>query len=141
MISEFLDQHKTLIQEVSVSTISFFSMHNSGKNDKNIYFKQVLDDDSPEIYKAVSQESLMPGKLEINFEELLKQKMEEERRRTEEERRHKLEMEKQGFEQLRQEMGEVRWKNIHLRDLSAFLILLYCDLYVINHIRISDILL
>lgn len=49
----------------------------------------------------------MPGKLEINFEELLKQKMEEERRRTEEERRHKLEMEKQGFEQLRQEMGEV----------------------------------
>lgn len=82
-------------------------MHNSGKNDKNIYFKQVLDDDSPEIYKTVSQESLMPGKLEINFEELLKQKMEEERRRTEEERRHKLEMEKQGFEQLRQEMGEV----------------------------------
>ncbi|XP_076431359.1 nexilin isoform X3 [Peromyscus maniculatus bairdii] len=66
----------------------------------------VLDDDSPEIYKTVSQESLMPGKLEINFEELLRQKMEEERRRTEEERRHKLEMEKQGFEQLRQEMGE-----------------------------------
>ncbi|KAM7317798.1 hypothetical protein ACRRTK_022535 [Alexandromys fortis] len=71
----------------------------------------VLDDDSPEIYKAVSQESLMPGKLEINFEELLKQKMEEERRRTEEERRHKLEMEKQGFEQLRQEMGEEEEEN------------------------------
>lgn len=31
-------------------------------------------DDSPEIHKTVSQESLMPGKLEINFEELLKQK-------------------------------------------------------------------
>uniref|UniRef100_A0A8C5KCX5 Nexilin n=1 Tax=Jaculus jaculus TaxID=51337 RepID=A0A8C5KCX5_JACJA len=65
-----------------------------------------LDDDSPEIYKTISQESLTPGKLEINFEELLKQKMEEERRRTEEERKHKLEMEKQEFEQLRQEMGE-----------------------------------
>ncbi|XP_036046985.1 nexilin isoform X2 [Onychomys torridus] len=71
----------------------------------------VLDGDSPEIYKTVSQESLMPGKLEINFEELLKQKMEEERRRTEEERRHKLEMEKQGFEQLRQEMGEEEEEN------------------------------
>uniref|UniRef100_A0A8C2MNA9 Nexilin n=1 Tax=Cricetulus griseus TaxID=10029 RepID=A0A8C2MNA9_CRIGR len=71
----------------------------------------VQDDDSPEIYKTVSQESLMPGKLEINFEELLRQKMEEERRRTEEERRHKLEMEKQGFEQLRQEMGEEEEEN------------------------------
>nr|XP_015096186.1 nexilin isoform X3 [Vicugna pacos] len=66
----------------------------------------VVDDDSPEMYKTISQESLTPGKLEINFEELLKQKMEEERRRTEEERKHKLEMEKQEFEQLRQEMGE-----------------------------------
>ncbi|OBS68274.1 hypothetical protein A6R68_03183, partial [Neotoma lepida] len=76
------------------------------KEAKCLSLVMVLDDDSPEIYKTVSQESLMPGKLEINFEELLKQKMEEERRRTEEERRHKLEMEKQGFEQLRQEMGE-----------------------------------
>ncbi|XP_006068501.2 nexilin isoform X6 [Bubalus bubalis] len=66
----------------------------------------VVDDDTPEMYKTISQESLIPGKLEINFEELLKQKMEEERRRTEEERKHKLEMEKQEFEQLRQEMGE-----------------------------------
>ncbi|XP_032159417.1 nexilin isoform X3 [Mustela erminea] len=66
----------------------------------------VVDDDFPEMYKTVSQESLTPGKLEINFEELLKQKMEEEKRRTEEERKHKLEMEKQEFEQLRQEMGE-----------------------------------
>uniref|UniRef100_A0A8C5VYK3 Nexilin F-actin binding protein n=1 Tax=Microcebus murinus TaxID=30608 RepID=A0A8C5VYK3_MICMU len=65
-----------------------------------------VDDDSPEMYKTISQESLTPGKLEINFEELLKQKMEEEKRRTEEERKHKLEMEKQEFEQLRQEMGE-----------------------------------
>ncbi|XP_008051355.1 nexilin isoform X1 [Carlito syrichta] len=66
----------------------------------------VVDDDSPEMYKTMSQESLTPGKLEINFEELLRQKMEEEKRRTEEERKHKLEMEKQEFEQLRQEMGE-----------------------------------
>ncbi|XP_007944679.1 nexilin [Orycteropus afer afer] len=71
----------------------------------------VIDDDSPEIYKTISQESLTPGKLEINFEELLKQKMEEEKRRTEEERKHKLEMEKQEFEQLRQEMGEEEEEN------------------------------
>ncbi|NXL26812.1 NEXN protein, partial [Glaucidium brasilianum] len=67
----------------------------------------VLDDESPEMFKMVSQESLIPGKLEINFEELLRQKMEEEKRRTEEERRQKLEMEKQEFQQLRQEMGEL----------------------------------
>lgn len=66
----------------------------------------VLDDETPEMFKTVSQESLTPGKLEINFEELLRQKMEEEKRRTEEQRRQKLEMEKQEFEQLRQEMGE-----------------------------------
>ncbi|NXT49074.1 NEXN protein, partial [Pluvianellus socialis] len=68
---------------------------------------QVPDDESPEMFKTVSQESLIPGKLEINFEELLRQKMEEEKRRTEEERRQKLEMEKQEFQQLRQEMGEL----------------------------------
>ncbi|XP_067997192.1 nexilin isoform X3 [Melanerpes formicivorus] len=67
----------------------------------------VLDDESPEMFKTVSQESLIPGKLEINFEELLRQKMEEEKRRAEEERRQKLEMEKQEFQQLRQEMGEL----------------------------------
>uniref|UniRef100_A0A663E1L8 Nexilin n=1 Tax=Aquila chrysaetos chrysaetos TaxID=223781 RepID=A0A663E1L8_AQUCH len=69
--------------------------------------QMVLDDESPEMFKTVSQESLIPGKLEINFEELLRQKMEEEKRRTEEERRQKLEMEKQEFQQLRQEMGEL----------------------------------
>ncbi|XP_058664443.1 nexilin isoform X6 [Ammospiza nelsoni] len=68
---------------------------------------QVLDDESPEMFKTFSQESLIPGKLEINFEELLKQKMEEEKRRTEEERRQKLEMERQEFKQLRQEMGQL----------------------------------
>ncbi|KAM4655496.1 nexilin-like [Amazona ochrocephala] len=70
-------------------------------------FQQVLDDESPEMFKTFSQESLVPGKLEINFEEMLRQKMEEEKRRTEEERRQKLEMEKQEFQQLRQEMGEL----------------------------------
>ncbi|KAM6415335.1 nexilin isoform 5-T9 [Rhynochetos jubatus] len=68
---------------------------------------QVLDDETPEMFKTVSQESLIPGKLEINFEEMLRQKMEEEKRRTEEERRQKLEMEKQEFQQLREEMGEL----------------------------------
>ncbi|NXA51270.1 NEXN protein, partial [Nothocercus julius] len=67
----------------------------------------VLDDEAAEMFKTVSQESLIPGKLEINFEALLRQKMEEEKRRTEEERRQKLEMEKQEFQQLRQEMGEL----------------------------------
>ncbi|XP_060629761.1 nexilin isoform X4 [Anolis sagrei] len=65
-----------------------------------------LEDEPSPMSKTVSQESLTPGKLEINFEELLRQKMEEEKRRTEEERRQKMEMEKQEFEQLRQEMGE-----------------------------------
>ncbi|XP_044288353.1 nexilin isoform X7 [Varanus komodoensis] len=64
------------------------------------------DDELSLMSKTVSQEFLTPGKLEINFEELLRQKQEEEKRRTEEERRQKLEMEKQEFEQLRQEMGE-----------------------------------
>ncbi|XP_066479519.1 nexilin isoform X4 [Tiliqua scincoides] len=64
------------------------------------------DDELTQLSKTASQESLTPGKLEINFEELLRQKMEEEKRRTEEERRQKMEMEKQEFEQLRQEMGE-----------------------------------
>ncbi|NWS29764.1 NEXN protein, partial [Polioptila caerulea] len=67
----------------------------------------VLDDESPEMFKTFSQESLVPGKLEINFEALLRQKMEEEKRRTEEERRQKLEMERQEFQQLRQEMGQL----------------------------------
>ncbi|XP_062984800.1 nexilin-like [Elgaria multicarinata webbii] len=63
------------------------------------------DDEVSLMSKTVSQESLTPGKLEINFEELLRQKMEEEKRCTEE-RRQKLEMEKHEFEQLSQEMGE-----------------------------------
>ncbi|KAM6264876.1 nexilin isoform 6-T11 [Spheniscus humboldti] len=83
------------------------NMVSSGCIVNPLNFQQVLDDESPEMFKTVSQESLIPGKLEINFEELLRQKMEEEKRRTEEERRQKLEMEKQEFQQLRQEMGEL----------------------------------
>ncbi|XP_056388617.1 nexilin isoform X7 [Hyla sarda] len=64
------------------------------------------DDEGLPLSKPTSEESLAPGKLEINFEERLKQKMEEEKRLKEEERKQKLEMEKQEFAQLRQEMGE-----------------------------------
>ncbi|XP_038649673.1 nexilin isoform X3 [Scyliorhinus canicula] len=71
--------------------------------------KSMVFDDEPSDAKRTSSDSddvHSPRKLEINFEELLKQKMEEEKRRTEEERRQKLEQEKQEFEQQRQEMGE-----------------------------------
>ncbi|XP_041134135.1 nexilin-like isoform X4 [Polyodon spathula] len=66
----------------------------------------ILDGDEQGLVKSESQEALARGKLEINFEELLKQKEEAERRRTEEERKQKLEMEKQEFEQMRLEMEE-----------------------------------
>lgn len=59
------------------------------------------------MVKSESQEALHPRKLEINFEELLKEKEEAERRHKAEERKKKLEQEKQEFEQLRQEMSEV----------------------------------
>ncbi|XP_075038058.1 nexilin isoform X8 [Mixophyes fleayi] len=64
------------------------------------------DEEGLPLSKTTSQESLAPGKLEINFEELLKQKMDGEKRLKEEERKQKLELEKQEFAQLRQEMGE-----------------------------------
>ncbi|XP_072918673.1 nexilin isoform X5 [Hemitrygon akajei] len=69
---------------------------------------ELLDDEPNNSAKAASgsDDVHCPRKLEINFEELLKQRMEEEKRRSEEERRQKLEQEKQEFEQLRQEMGE-----------------------------------
>uniref|UniRef100_A0A3P9IE08 Nexilin n=1 Tax=Oryzias latipes TaxID=8090 RepID=A0A3P9IE08_ORYLA len=66
----------------------------------------LLDEDDEGMSKSDSQEALHPKKLEINFEELLKEKEEAERRRKAEERKRKLEKEKQEFEQLRQEMGE-----------------------------------
>uniref|UniRef100_A0A668AZM4 Nexilin n=2 Tax=Myripristis murdjan TaxID=586833 RepID=A0A668AZM4_9TELE len=66
----------------------------------------VADEGEDGMVKSESQEALSPGKLEINFEELLKQKEEAERRCKAEERKRKMEQEKQEFEQLRQEMGE-----------------------------------
>ncbi|KAG5847586.1 hypothetical protein ANANG_G00127760 [Anguilla anguilla] len=66
----------------------------------------VNEEEEEELVRHDSQEGLAPGKLEINFVELLKQREEAERRRTEEERRQKMEQEKQEFEQLRQEIGE-----------------------------------
>uniref|UniRef100_A0A665WLV7 Nexilin n=1 Tax=Echeneis naucrates TaxID=173247 RepID=A0A665WLV7_ECHNA len=68
--------------------------------------KSMVQDEEGELVKTESQEALHPRKLEINFEELLKEKEEAERRRKAEERKKKMEQEKQEFEQLRQEMGE-----------------------------------
>lgn len=64
------------------------------------------------MVRSESQEALNPKKLEINFEELLKEKEEAERRRKAEERKKKMEQEKQEFEQLRQEMGEVSLEEV-----------------------------
>uniref|UniRef100_A0A3B4CMC3 Ig-like domain-containing protein n=1 Tax=Pygocentrus nattereri TaxID=42514 RepID=A0A3B4CMC3_PYGNA len=58
------------------------------------------------LVRSESQEAMHPGKLEINFEEMMRMKEEEERKRKQEARREKMEMEKKQFEQLRQEMGE-----------------------------------
>nr|XP_040039217.1 nexilin isoform X1 [Gasterosteus aculeatus aculeatus] len=68
--------------------------------------KSMVLDEEGGMVKSESQEALHPKKLEMNFEELLKEKEEAERRRKAEERKKKMEQEKQEFEQLRQEMGE-----------------------------------
>lgn len=68
---------------------------------------QEPDEDDLPLSKTTSQETLAPGKLDINFEERLKQKKDEEKRLKEEEKKQKMEQEKQEFAQLRQEMGEV----------------------------------
>ncbi|KAA0714282.1 Nexilin F-actin-binding protein [Triplophysa tibetana] len=67
--------------------------------------KEIQDDDDT-LVRTESQEAIHPGKLEINFEEMLKMKEDAERKRKEEARRMKMEMEKKEFEQQRQEMGE-----------------------------------
>lgn len=74
---------------------------------------QGADEDGEGMVKSESQEALHPKKLEINFEELLKEKEEAERRRKAEERKKKMEQEKQEFEQLRQEMGEVSLEKVN----------------------------
>ncbi|XP_051949619.1 nexilin isoform X1 [Xyrauchen texanus] len=65
-----------------------------------------VQDDDETLVRTESQEAIHSGKLEINFEEMLKMKEEAERKRKEEAKRKKMEMEKKEFEQLRQEMGE-----------------------------------
>uniref|UniRef100_A0A8C1JNU6 Nexilin (F actin binding protein) n=1 Tax=Cyprinus carpio TaxID=7962 RepID=A0A8C1JNU6_CYPCA len=68
--------------------------------------KNMVQDDDNTLVRTESQEAMHPGKLEINFEEMLKMKEEAERKRKEEARRQKMELEKKEFEQLRQEMGK-----------------------------------
>ncbi|XP_060738203.1 nexilin isoform X1 [Tachysurus vachellii] len=63
-------------------------------------------DEDDTLVRTESQEAMHPGKLEINFEEMMKMKEEEKRKRKAEARRQKMEMEKKELEQLRQEMGE-----------------------------------
>ena len=70
------------------------------------------------MVRSESQEALHPGRLEINFEELLKLKQEAERRSKEEERKKKMEQEKLEFKQLRQEMGEVCFKCLRYTTLN-----------------------
>ncbi|XP_047011701.1 nexilin isoform X3 [Ictalurus punctatus] len=65
-----------------------------------------VQDEDDTLVRTESQEAMHPGKLEINFEEMMKMKEEEERKKKEEARRKKMEMEKKEFEQIRQEMGE-----------------------------------
>ncbi|XP_069555228.1 nexilin isoform X2 [Brachyistius frenatus] len=74
--------------------------------EKSAYGDETVLDEEEGMVKSESQEALHPRKLEINFEELLKEKEETERRHKAEERKKKREQEKQEFEQLRQEMGE-----------------------------------
>lgn len=71
------------------------------------------------MVKSESQEALHPRKLEMNFEELLKEKEEAERRRKAEERKKKRQQEKEEFEQLRQEMGEVSLEQMDIYGLST----------------------
>ncbi|KAK9519344.1 hypothetical protein VZT92_022080 [Zoarces viviparus] len=73
--------------------------------EKSAYGDETVLDEEEGIEESESQEALHPRKLEMNFEELLKEKEEAERRRKAEERKKKMEQEKQEFEQLRQEMG------------------------------------
>ncbi|KAM7012434.1 nexilin [Tautogolabrus adspersus] len=74
--------------------------------EKSAYGDETVPDEEEGMVKSPSQEALHPRKLEINFEELLKEKQDAERRRKAEERKKKMEQEKQEFKQLRQEMGE-----------------------------------
>ncbi|XP_060934683.1 nexilin [Limanda limanda] len=95
-----LEEEKKLFAEARKSMVR---AHDSVKN---CTVQVYVVDEEEGIVKSDSQEALYPRKLEMNFEELLKEKEEAERRRKAEERKQKMEQEKQEFEQLRQEMGE-----------------------------------
>ncbi|XP_030583401.1 nexilin isoform X2 [Archocentrus centrarchus] len=95
-----LEEEKKLFAEARKS------MSPGPDQEKSAYGDDTVLDEDEGMVKSESQEALHPRKLEINFEELLKEKEEAERRRKAEERKKKLEQEKQEFEQLRQEMGE-----------------------------------
>ncbi|KAG7332783.1 hypothetical protein KOW79_004617 [Hemibagrus wyckioides] len=79
---------------------------NMDQDDASPLVEGEVQDEDDTLVRTESQEAMHPGKLEINFEEMMKMKEEEERKRKEEARRQKMEMEKKEFEQLRQEMGE-----------------------------------
>ncbi|XP_057698140.1 nexilin isoform X1 [Corythoichthys intestinalis] len=95
-----LDEEKRLFAEARKS------MRPGLDHESSAYGHETVLDEEDVLVRTESQEALNPGKLEMNFEELLKEKEEAEKRRKAEERKQKLEQEKQEFEQLRQEMGE-----------------------------------
>ncbi|XP_008290266.1 nexilin isoform X2 [Stegastes partitus] len=95
-----LEEEKRLFAEARKSMSPGLDQEKSAYGDETVF------DEEGAMVKSESQEALHPRKLEMNFEELLKEKQETERRRKAEERKKKLEQEKQEFEQLRQEMGE-----------------------------------
>ncbi|XP_034035770.1 nexilin isoform X2 [Thalassophryne amazonica] len=97
-----LEEEQRLFAEARKSMSPGLDQEKSAYGDE-----EILDEEEEEgMVKTVSQEALHPKKLEINFEELQKEKEEAKRRCKEEERKKKLEQEKQEFEQLRQELGE-----------------------------------
>ncbi|XP_008326946.1 nexilin isoform X2 [Cynoglossus semilaevis] len=95
-----LEEEKRLFAEARKSMSPGLDQEGSAYGDETV------DEEDEGMVRSESQEALHPRKLEINFEELLKEKQEAERQRKAEERKKKLEKEKQEFEQLRQEMGE-----------------------------------
>ncbi|KAF3690884.1 Nexilin F-actin-binding protein Nelin [Channa argus] len=95
-----LEEEKKLFAEARKSMSPGLDQEKSANGD------ETAEDEEEGMVKSESQEALHPKKLEIKFEELLKEKEEAERRCKAEERKKKLEQEKHEFEQLRQEMGE-----------------------------------
>lgn len=65
---------------------------------------QVVDDDADILAAMLSAESAKPGKLAISFEDLERQRQEEEHRKAEEEARRRLHEEKRLFAEARRNM-------------------------------------